>query len=423
MSQDDETRAPRSDRPRDPSKSKRPVEKPINQGWKPPVNPDEPELTRPRTKPKREPLPATGGPKLVERILFGRVSTTHLASFCRQFATYSDAGVDLIKSLTALEKQFARTALGPILGRIIVRVRQGDALSDAMVREPEAFDKLFLSMIRVAEARGGIPETMRGLADQYEARVRLVRQARSAMIYPVIVMVLAAGVVALLSIVLLPMFASFLSELSRGSGGEAGLPLPSRIMMAFSKFVAAAGWWLMPVLTIGLIVGAFQLYKTKVGKGAMDELGLMLPVLGKLLRLLETTRFARTLASLLGAGVNINESLSLTADVLRLEPYRKAVEGAQVTVMEGAELSEALDESRRFTPDIIAIVNSGEETGQLPESLDKVADDYEEQVTYLVKNLGSLVQPLIMVFLGLVVLFIILAVFLPYLSMITSLTK
>src|SRR4051812_27252772 len=109
---------------------------------------------RPRPKPRRdrEPIPATGGPKMIERIVFGRVSSTHLATFCRQFAAYSDAGVDLIKSLQALQNQFARTALGPILGRVVLGVRQGDALSDAMGREPEAFDRLFLSMIRVAEA-------------------------------------------------------------------------------------------------------------------------------------------------------------------------------------------------------------------------------------------------------------------------------
>ncbi len=411
MSGPDETPPP-------PPRPKRPKTTEVDQGWRAPTEPDEPTLTRPKVGKKREPAPATGGPKMIERVLFGRVSTTHLASFCRQFATYTDAGVDLLKSLNALEKQFHRTALGPILGRIIVRIRQGDALSDAMVLEPEAFDKLFLSMIRVAEARGGIPETMRGLADQYEARVRLLRQARSAMIYPVIVMVLAAGVMALLSIVLLPMFASFLSEI-----GKEGLPLPSRLLMSFAAFVKAAGWWLMPVLAVGLIVGMFWLYRTKVGKGAMDELGLMLPVLGKLLRLLETTRFARTLSSLLGAGVNIKDSLALTSAVLRLEPYRKAINAAQVTVMEGAELSEALDDSRRFTPDVIAIVNSGEETGRLPESLEKLADDYEEQVTYFVKNLGSLIQPLILVFLGLVVLFIILAVFLPYLALLNGLTK
>jgi type IV pilus assembly protein PilC len=422
MSQPDEPRRPRPKNPADPPRAPRPKPSPTDPdtAWRRPTEPDEP-LTRPRTRTTREPTPATGGPKLIERILFGKVSTTHLANFCRQFATYSDAGVDLIKSLTALEKQFSRTAMGPILGRLITRVRQGDALSDAMEREPQAFDNLFLNMIRVAEARGGIPETMRGMADHYEARVRLIRQARSAMIYPIIVMIVAAGVIALMTMFLLPMFADLLKELARGKGGVANLPLPSRVMMGLSEFVAAAGWWLIPLLTVGSIVGLFQLYKTKTGKAAMDEAGLYIPVFGKFLRLLETARFTRTLAALLHAGVDMAASLDLTANVLRLTPYRRAIQGTKAEVINGAELSEALTDTQRFSDDVIAIVNSGEETGNLPESLDKLADDYEERVTYMVKNLGSLVQPLIMIMLGGVVLFIILAVILPYVAILSSL--
>jgi type IV pilus assembly protein PilC len=422
MSQPDEPRRPRPKNPGDPPRVSRPKPGPTDTEnvWRRPPEPDE-EFVQPRTKKSREPVPATGGPKLIERILFGKVSSTHLANFCRQFATYSDAGVDLLKSLTALEKQFSRTAIGPILGRIITRVRQGDALSDAMEREPQAFDNLFLSMIRVAEARGGIPETMRGLADHYDARVRLIRQARSAMIYPIIVMIIAGAVIALLSIFLLPMFADLLKDLARGKGGEANLPLPSRVLMGFSAFVAAAGWWLVPLLIVGSIVGLFQLYKTKTGKAAMDEAGLYIPVFGKFLRLLETARFTRTLAALLNAGVDMAASLDLTANVLRLTPYRRAIQGTKAEIINGSELSEALTDTQRFSDDVIAIVNSGEETGNLPESLDKLADDYEERVTYMVKNLGALVQPLIMIVLGGVVLFIILAVILPYIAVLSSL--
>lgn len=379
------------------------------------------DFSRPRPRPKprrdREPIPATGGPKMIERIVFGRVSSQHLASFCRQFAAYSDAGVDLVKSLQALQTQFARTALGPILGRIILGVRQGDALSDAMGREPEAFDRLFLSMIRVAEARGGIPETMRMLADQYDARVRLIRQARSAMIYPVIVLIVAAGVVALMTVWIIPLLAGLLAEMANKGGG---LPLPSRVLMAFSRFVKAAGWWLMPLAAVAAIVGPILLYRNRAGKSAMDELALYVPVLGRLLRLVETTRFTRTLATLLDAGVDMGSSLDLTADVMRLAPYRRAVEGAKSEVLDGAELSEPLAASRRFDADVVAVVNSGEETGRLPESLEKLADDYEERVELMVKNLGSLVQPIIMIFLGLIVLFIILAVVLPYISLAMS---
>ena len=388
-------------------------------GQPPPVKLDEhwqaPTQPAPRARPRRErePMPQAGGPKLVERILFGRVSSVHLATFCRQFSAYSDAGVDLIKSLQSLRNQFARTALGPIIGRITDGVRQGDSLSDAMAREPAAFDRLFLSMIRVAEARGGIPETMRMLADQYDARVRLIRSARSAMIYPIIVLTVAAGVIALMTVWILPMFASMLADLARGTGGEGLLPLPSRILMGFSRFVRGAGWWLMPLVAVAAFMGPILLYRTRGGKAAMDEVGLYVPVLGRFLRLIETARFSRTLATLLDAGVDMNSSLDLTGDVLRLAPYHRAIEGARGEVMHGSDLSEGLEASRRFGPDVIAIIESGEETGRLPESLAKLADDYEERVEYMVKNLGSLVQPLIMILLGLVVFFIIIAVISP----------
>jgi type II secretory pathway component PulF len=277
-------------------------------------------------------------------------------------------------------------------------------------------------MIRVAEARGGIPETMRMLADQYDARVRLIRSARSAMIYPVIVLIVAAGVVALMTVWILPAMAKMLAELA-GAGGEGSLPLPSRILMAFSQFMQGAGLWMTPLVVVAAFVVPMLIYRNPSGKAAMDELGLYIPVLGRFLRLIETARFTRTLGTLLNAGVDMNSSLDLTADIQRLAPYRRAVEGARGEVMHGADLSEGLVASRRFDTDVIAIVESGEETGRLPESLAKLADDYEERLEYMVKNLGSLVQPLIMIMMGLVVFFIILAVFLPYISALTSLAK
>ena len=138
-----------------------------------------------------------GGPTWWERILLGRVSTGQLAQFCRQFAAYLSAGVDFTKSLSSLERQFSGTALGPILGRIQLSIRRGSTLEEAMAREPQAFGPMFLSMIKVAEARGGVPETLKMLAQHYEARQRLLRTARSAMIYPVIVITVASVVVAL----------------------------------------------------------------------------------------------------------------------------------------------------------------------------------------------------------------------------------
>jgi type II secretory pathway component PulF len=337
--------------------------------------------------------------------------------FCRQFGAYQNSGVDIGKALANLEKQFSRTALGPVIGRLAVAVKRGETLGEAAEREPQAFDRLFLSMIKVAEARGGIPETLRLLGRHYEARQSLIRQARSAMIYPICVLLVAAAVVALLSIWLLPMFATMLREFA---GPSAQLPMASRVLLGFSDFVAKAGWLFFPVVIIGTPLLLLQAYKTRAGKRMIDAVLLVMPVFGGLFKKLDTARFSRTLASLIDAGVDIGSSLELTAGVVHLEPFRRAVADARLQVIQGEELSTALNQTRRFGPDVIAVVNSGEETGKLPESLNHVADDYEEQVQYTVRNLGTLIQPLLTLLLGGLVLFIILAVFLPYISILMS---
>jgi type II secretory pathway component PulF len=287
-----------------------------------------------------------------------------------------------------------------------------------MAREPRIFNTMFLSMIRVAEARGGVPETLRMMGNHYEARQRLIRQARSAMIYPTIVLIVAGGVVALITIVLLPMFADMLRDINR----RAVLPLPSRLLLAFSDFVRGWGQLIIPLVLFGTPFLIYRYYKTAGGKAILDRLLLKIPVFGSLFRKLDTSRFARTLATLFDAGVDVGTSMDLTAGVINMTPMSQAVRDAREKVMQGKELSVALAPSGQFPPDVIAMLESGEETGKIPESLNHLADDYEEQVETMVKSLGHLIQPLVTLIIGSVVLFIILAVFLPYIQMITGLS-
>jgi type II secretory pathway component PulF len=183
------------------------------------------------------------------------------------------------------------------------------------------------------------------------------------------------------------------------------------MLMAFSAFIKACGWWALPVAFVGTIIILIQAYKSPKGKAVLDELSLRIPVLGLLRLKIDTARFGRTLSALLGSGVEYGVSLDLTADVLSLAPLRRTLRNAREAVMEGTELSTALADARRFPPDVIAIVETGEETGKLPETLDKMADDYEEQVSIMVKNLSSLLQPLIVMVIAGIVLFIALAFF------------
>ena len=391
--------------------------RPNPRGAKPAGKPSGSKTPGPYDRPEKFEVPV-GGPSWWERILFGRISSGQLSQFCRQFSAYLNAGVDITRALSSLEKQNSGTALGPILSRVLVNIRRGSTLEEAMAREPQAFGPMFLNMIKVAEARGGVPETLKMLAQHFEARQRLIRQARSAMIYPAIVLILTGGVVALITIVLLPMFASLLADISKNSV----LPLPSRILMGFSHFVRSGGWWIMPAVLIGTPFVLFRIYKTVSGKAIMDRIILMIPVFGSLCRKIDTTRFARTLSVLLNAGVDVGHSIDLTADVLMMSPIQRAVRDCREQIISGKDLSSTLDSSRQFYPDVIAVIASGEETGKLPESLAHLADDYEEQVSITVANLGQLVQPLLIGIVGLIVFFIILAVFLPYIQMITSLS-
>ena len=295
-----------------------------------------------------DPRPVADGPNLMERVLFGSVSSGHLATFCGQFARYQDAGVDLLRSLSSLQKQFARTGLGPVIARLEKAVRGGESLATAMSREPQAFDNLALSMMRVAEARGGEPETLKGLSKHYEARQRMVRQARSAMIYPTIVLMIASAVVLLVTIFVIPKMVEFIADSMRGKDVE--LPMPTRVLMAISHFMTGQGWWLVPMILVGAVVGGIWTYRTPAGKVMIDALSLYVPVLGKIRKKIETTRFARTLAALLNAGVDVGTSLDLTSGVLGLSSFRRALAGVKAEVMHGAELSEAIEETRAASP-------------------------------------------------------------------------
>jgi type IV pilus assembly protein PilC len=414
--------------PQDPRPPRRPRPTTPQDPPTPPDEPAGPNVFRPNprrstggrsasSKAQRDPIGTGESPGWWERIFYGSVGSGQLAVFSRQLAAYLNAGVDYYKALTSLQGQFGRTALGPVCGRLASSVKRGEAMTVAMEREPQAFDAMFLSMIRVAEARGGVPETLRLLAKHYEARLRLIRQARSAMIYPIIVLVLGSLVVMGMSIWILPMFAAMLRELG-GPGTD--LPLPSRMLMAFSDFVRTIGWLVIPVVMIGTPILLFQSYRTAGGKRTLDRLAMRFPVFGPLLRKIDTSRFARALASLLDAGIDAGSALALTSEVVRLEPFQRAIRESRESILHGSDLSSALDATGRFNHDVIAVVTSGEETGKLPESLNHLADEYEEQVEYTVKNLGYLVQPLLYVVMGAIVLFIILAVFLPYIAMINN---
>jgi type II secretory pathway component PulF len=380
--------------------------------------PVEGQPARPRRS-SSEPPAAIRKARWYQRIFLGRVQTQHLVNFCRQFASYLDAGINLYRAMESLRRQYERTALGPVIGRLQLAVRRGESLTDAMSREPAAFDYYFLSMMRVAEVRGSVPETLRMLAVQYDARLRMIRQTKSALIYPAFVIFVSVTVSALLTILVLPPLVNIMQDVIAQQ--KVDLPLPTRLLIGVSDFIVAGGWWAIPLVLIGTVVLLVGAYRLERGKAVLDEVLMRLPVVGLLLQKIDTTRFCRTLSTLLDAGVDIGSSLELTADTLLLVPMRRAVLRARDSVTQGESLSASIDLSNRFPPDIVALMNSGEETGRLPEMLMMVADQYEEQVEFIVKNLGTLLQPLITIVVGGVVFFIAVAFFMGYASVISTL--
>jgi type II secretory pathway component PulF len=377
------------------------------------------EPPQPTRRTSQEPAATIGTARWYQWQVFGRIKTTQLVNFCRQFANYLDAGVNLNRALEGLRRQYERSALGPVIGRLQLAIRRGETLTDAMSRDSKVFDPFFLSMMRVAEIRGAVPETLRMLSIQLDNRQRLIRQTKSALIYPAFVVFLSIAVAALLTILILPTLVGVMEDLVRKKNVR--LPWPTRFLMDLSDFIVRLGWWAIPAVLFGTAFGLIGMYRIERGKAVLDEVILVLPVIGGLVRWIDTTRFARTLASLLEAGVDIGSSLVLTGDTLLLIPLRRAVLRAREGILEGEPLSLSVGATNRFPTDLVAIMNSAEETGRLPEMLVMVADEYEEKVEFTVKNLGSFLQPVVILIVGGMVGFIAIAFLMGYTTIIADL--
>jgi type II secretory pathway component PulF len=252
-----------------------------------------------------------------------------------------------------------------------------------------------------------------------DARQRLIRQTKSALIYPAFVVFLSILVAVSLSILILPMLVSVMQDIVRRK--HIDLPWPTQAMMELSDFIVRVGWWAIPSGLLGTALGLIALYRTQFGKAVLDEVLLLIPVIGSLARWIDTTRFSRTLAALLEAGVDIGSSLILTADTLLLIPLRRAVLRAREGILEGETLSGSVAVSNRFPKDLVVIMTSAEETGRLPEMLVMVADEYEQKVEFTVKNLGSFLQPVVILIVGGMVGFIAVAFLMGYTAIIADL--
>jgi type IV pilus assembly protein PilC len=335
------------------------------------------------------------------------VSVKDRAVFSRQFAAMVNAGVAMVRCLSILGEQSANPRLKKALAAISLDVQQGTNLSDAMRRQPECFDNLYVSMIQAGEVGGVLDEVLNRLAKVLEDMARLKNQIKGAMAYPVAVGILATLVFLAMTIFLIPIFAKIFQDL----GSE--LPPLTQFMLDLSAILTS---WkaIIPILAIGSVVFAFrQYYKTTVGRVTIDRLLLKMPIVGDLNEKSAVARFCRIFGTLTRSGVPILSSLDIVRDTAGNKVIANAIEKSKYEVQQGGMLSLALQRERVFPPLAIQMISIGEETGEIDAMMMKVADFYEDEVEQAVKALTSVLEPIMMVFLAGMVAVILLAMYLP----------
>jgi type IV pilus assembly protein PilC len=335
------------------------------------------------------------------------VSVKDKAVFSRQFAAMVNAGVAMVRCLGILSEQCSNPRLKKALGQISLEVQQGVNLSDAMRRQPQCFDKLYVSMVQAGETGGVLDEVLNRLAKVLEDMARLKNQIKGAMAYPIAVGILAVIVFLAMTIFLIPVFAKIFKDLG------SDLPALTQFMLDLSDILTS---WraIIPVIVISVLVFGFrQYYKTTTGRVTIDRALLKMPIIGDLNEKSAVARFCRIFGTLTRSGVPILLSLDIVRDTSGNQVIANAIEKAKYEVQQGGMLSLALQRERVFPPLAIQMINIGEETGEIDAMMMKVADFYEDEVEQAVKALTSVLEPIMMVFLAGMVAVILLSMYLP----------
>jgi len=344
-----------------------------------------------------------------------KVKTKNLAIFTRQFSVMIDAGLPLVQCLDILGNQEEDKNFAAVIMQTRGDVESGASLADAMRKHPKTFDPLFTNMIAAGEAGGILDTILKRLASYIEKAVKLTAQVKSAMIYPVAVIVIASAVVGVILWKVIPTFA----QLFAGLGAE--LPAPTRLVIFLSNQLVAYGWLLFIIMPV---VGfAFRrYYATPGGRHVVDAILLKLPVLGDILRKIAVARFCRTLATLISSGVPILDGLEITAKTSGNAIIEDAIMLTRKSIERGETISAPLKETNVFPAMVTQMIGVGETTGALDTMLAKIADFYEEEVDAAVAGLLTLLEPIMIAFLGVIVGGIVIAMYLPIFDLISKLT-
>lgn len=338
--------------------------------------------------------------------LFVRVSTQELALFTRQFATLAKAGLTLIECLGTLIEQMENVRLKRALTHIRQQVREGRSLADALQAHPRLFTSIYVNMIRAGEESGTLEIVLGRLADYMESQARLLRTVQAALTYPLVMIVVSVVILTFLLAYVVPQVTRIFTETGRV------LPLATRMLLGASSFVASY-WWVVLVGIASGALGVSRLVRTPAGRAWYDRMLLRLPWAGKVIQRVSIARVARTLSTLLASGVPILTALGIVAQVLKNSRLRQAIEEARVSVQEGESLAAPLRRSGLFPALLTQMVAVGERSGELESMLARAADAYDEEVSVGLARLTSLLEPLTILVMGGVILFIVLAILLP----------
>ncbi len=336
-----------------------------------------------------------------------------LAVFTRQFSVMIDAGLPLVQCLQILGEQQEHKTFQRVLLQVREDVESGSSLANAMKKHPQAFNELYVNMVAAGEAGGILDTILQRLATYIEKAARLKAQVKSAMIYPIAVMSIAALVVYIILWKVIPVFAALFISLG------ADLPLPTRIVVALSKFVGRF-WWLIAGVIVASVFAVRRYYATEHGRLAIDSLLLKSPILGVVLRKIAVARFCRTLGTLLSAGVPVLEALEITARTSGNAVIERAILEVRKQVEEGKSLAEPLKVTNQFPPMVVQMISVGEATGAMDTMLSKIAEFYEEEVDVAVAGMMKLIEPILIFFLGVVIGGTVIAMYLPMFSLISK---
>lgn len=350
--------------------------------------------------------------------IFRRVGLRDLSIFCRQFSTMINAGVSLVRCLTILESQTKNPNLKAIIADIREEIEGGATLSRSMGKYPRVFSTLFIGLIRAGEIGGVLDETMARLADFLESSMELRRKVKSAMTYPLVVLFVATGIVIGLMTFIFPKFMQLFTDLEVG---EDQMPAPTKILKATSDFILGK-WYFAIAIAVIVSVGFMQFIRTKFGRKYFDLFKLKMPVFGKINQQLALSRFARTLSTLIESGVQILQAMETTAGAVQNVIFEKAIMDARAGVREGEPIAGPLEASKMFPPMVVHMISIGEETGALDAMLEKVAEFYEAEVDAALESLAATIEPVMIVLLGSIVGFIVIAMFMPLIAIIGNLS-